>query len=117
MVAIQTFGDYTRWHPHLHVLVADGLFLESNYFFVMLEVELCPLRELFRSHVLKVLKKEDLIDGTFMEMTLKWRLTSGFSVHNEVRIKPEDEHGIENLSQNIICNTFFHGRNKMVENR
>jgi hypothetical protein len=24
VVAIQTFGDYVRWHPHLHALVADG---------------------------------------------------------------------------------------------
>lgn len=32
VIAIQTFGDYVRWHPHLHALVADGLFLESGYF-------------------------------------------------------------------------------------
>ena len=24
VTAIQTFGDYGRWHPHLHLLVADG---------------------------------------------------------------------------------------------
>ncbi len=34
-MVIQTFGDYARWHPHLHALVADGLFLESGYFYVM----------------------------------------------------------------------------------
>lgn len=37
---------------------------------------------------------------------MKWRHTSGFSVHNEVRIKPDDAKGIENLSQYIIRNTF-----------
>ena len=31
-VAIQTFGDYARWHSHLHALVADGLFLQSGFF-------------------------------------------------------------------------------------
>ena len=36
VVAIQTFGDYARWHPHLHALVADGLFMESGYFFVII---------------------------------------------------------------------------------
>jgi len=39
-------------------------------------------------------------------MILKWRHSSGFNVHNEVRIKPEDETGIENLSQYIIRNAF-----------
>jgi hypothetical protein len=106
VVAIQTFGDYARWHPHLHALVADGLFLESGYFFVMPKVALHPLRELFRAHVLKMLKKEGLLDDTFITMIMKWRYTSGFSVHNEVRIKPDDDKGIKNLSQYIIRNTF-----------
>ena len=106
VVAIQTFGDYAKFHPHLHALVADGLFLESGYFFVMPKVALHPLRELFRAHVLKMLKNEGLIDDTFIEMIMKWRHTSGFNVHNGVRIKPEDEQGIENFSQYIIRNAF-----------
>ncbi len=72
----------------------------------MPKVNLRPLAELFRAHVLKMLKKEGLIDDTFIKMILKWRHTSGFSVHNEVRIKPDDEKGIENLSRYIIRNTF-----------
>ncbi|MEE4164456.1 MAG: transposase [Desulfocapsaceae bacterium] len=86
--------------------MADGLFLESGYFFVMPKVNLRPLAELFRAHVLKMLKKEGLIDDTFINMILKWRHTSGFSVHNEVRIKPDDDKGIENLSQYILRNSF-----------
>ena len=35
VMVIQSFGDYARWHPHLHALVADGLFLNSGYFYVM----------------------------------------------------------------------------------
>jgi hypothetical protein len=106
VVAIQNFGDYVRWHPHLHALVADGFFLESGCFFVMPKADLRPLAELFRTHVLKMLKKGGLIDDAFITMIMKWRHTSGFSVHNEVRIKPDDDKGIENLSQYIIRNTF-----------
>jgi ssDNA-binding Zn-finger/Zn-ribbon topoisomerase 1 len=106
VVAIQTFGDYARWHPHLHALVADGLFLESGYFFVMPKVDLRPLREMFRAHVLKLMKKEGLIDDSFIKMLMSWQHVSGFNVHNQVRIKPDDEKGIENLSQYIIRNTF-----------
>jgi len=106
VVAIQTFGDYVRWHPHLHALVADGLFLESGYFFVMVKADLRPLRELFRARVLKMLKKEGLIDDTFIEMLMSWHHVSGFNIHNEVRISPNDEKGVENLAQYIIRNTF-----------
>ncbi len=40
-----TVGDYARFHQHLHALVADGLFLESGYFFIMPKTDLRPLRE------------------------------------------------------------------------
>jgi hypothetical protein len=89
--AIQTFGDYARWHPHLHGLVADGLFTESGYFYVMPKVDIRPLAELFRANVLTLLKKEGLIDDSFIKMIMSWRHNSGFSVHNQVRIKPGDE--------------------------
>lgn len=26
VLTIQTFGDFTRWYPHIHTLEADGLF-------------------------------------------------------------------------------------------
>jgi hypothetical protein len=37
------------------------------------------------------LKKEGLIDDSFIKMIMSWRHNSGFSVHNQVRIKPGDE--------------------------
>jgi hypothetical protein len=60
-VAIQTFGDYARWHSHLHALVADGLFLQSGYFFVMPKVDIRPLSDIFRAYVLKMPKKEGFL--------------------------------------------------------
>ncbi|MDT8441226.1 MAG: transposase zinc-binding domain-containing protein, partial [Desulfuromonadales bacterium] len=56
VTAIQTFGDYGRWHPHLHLLVADGLFMPNGSFHVMPDIGLKPLQELFRASVLKILK-------------------------------------------------------------
>lgn len=72
----------------------------------MPQVDLLPLRELFRAHVLKMLKKEGLIDDVFIKMLMSWRHVSGFNVHNQVRIKPDGEKGMENLSQYIIRNAF-----------
>ncbi len=57
-MAIQTFGDYCRWHPHLHAIVSDGLYTESGYFFVLHKnVDFQPLKEIFRANVLAMLKK------------------------------------------------------------
>jgi len=114
-LAIQSFGDYSRWHPHLHALVADGLFTESGYFYVMPKVDLRPLAEIFRASVLKMLEKEGRIDDAFIKMIMAWRHNSGFSVHNEVRIQPGDTKGIENLSQYIIRNTFSLNKLSYVE--
>jgi len=35
VMTVQTFGDYARWHPHIHALVADGLFTRYATFHVM----------------------------------------------------------------------------------
>lgn len=81
-------------------------FLWRSGIFVMPKVDLRPLRELFRAHVLKMLKKASIIDDAFIKMLIGWQHVSGFNVHNEVRIKPKDEQGVENLSQYIIRNAF-----------
>ena len=60
VMAIQTYGDYAKWHPHIHSLVADGLFTENGVFHVMPKADLRPLAELYRAHVLKMLKAEGL---------------------------------------------------------
>jgi hypothetical protein len=114
-LAIQSFGDYAKWHPHVHALVADGLFTESGYFYVIPKVDLRPLAELFRASVLKMLQREERIDDSFFKMIMAWRHNSGFSVHNEVRIQPGDTKGIEDLAQYIIRNTFSLAKLSYVE--
>lgn len=53
-----------------------------------------------------MLNREGLIDDAYIKMIMSWRHNSGFSVHNEVRIEPGDERGLENLAQYIIRNSF-----------
>ncbi len=106
IMTIQTFGDYAKWHPHIHSIVADGLFRENGAFYVMPRVGIKPLAELFRANVLSMLKKEGLIDDAFISMIMKWRHTSGFSVDNSVCIARDDEAGITNLALYIIRSPF-----------
>ena len=40
VMAIHTFGEYLDFHPHLHALVADGLFDREGRFHVMRAGEL-----------------------------------------------------------------------------
>jgi hypothetical protein len=65
-MTIQTFGDYAKWHPHIHSIVADGLFGRSGIFYVMPKISILPLAELFQAKVLSMLKKEGLSDDDFI---------------------------------------------------
>lgn len=107
IMAIHTFGDYAKkWHPHIHLIAADGLFARNGIFYVMSRVDLTPLAELFRANVLFMLKKEGKIDDDFIRMLMGWRHNSGFSVENGVRIARDDEDGKEALAQYILRNPF-----------
>ena len=105
-MTIQTFGDYARWHPHIHAIVADGLFKETGVFYVMPRTSITPLAEIFRAKVLAMLRKEGLIDENFIAKLMKWRHTSGFSVDNSVRISRDDQQGLTALAQYIIRSPF-----------
>jgi hypothetical protein len=115
VTAIQTFGDYGRWHPHLHLLVADGLFLPNGSFNVMPNVGLRPLQELFRATVLKMLQEEGKIDDGLIRMLIQWRHVSGFNIHNGVKIGRYDDKGRESLAQHIIRNPFSMEKIRYIE--
>ncbi len=106
VMSIQTFGDYPdRFHPHLHCIVSNGLFKDNGAFYVMPNVDLKPLEEIFRAKVFKMLKKEGKITDEIINNLMSWR-HSGFSVHNGVRIARDDDEGREKIAQYIIRNTF-----------
>jgi len=47
---------YARFHPHLHAIVADGLFRINGTFYVFPKCEMKQLEEIFRSRILAMLK-------------------------------------------------------------
>jgi len=106
VMAIHTFGaDPAKWHPHLHVLATDGLFSDTGTFYVMKDVDLKPLEELFRAQVFKMLKKEGKITNEIINKLSTWK-HSGFSVDNGVRIKKDDREGREAIVQYMARNVF-----------
>ncbi len=105
-MTIHTFGNYAeKFHPHIHAIVSDGLFRETGTFYVMPDVDLKPLEDIFRASVFKMLKDEGKIDEDTISKLMSWR-HSGFSVHNGPRAARDDEKGKEAISQYIIRNSF-----------
>jgi len=106
VMGIHTFGALPeKWHPHIHTLSTDGLFKDNGTFYVMKDVDLKPLEELFRAEVFKMLKKAGKINDELINKLLGWK-HSGFSVNNGVPIKKEDKEGREAVAQYIMHNVF-----------
>jgi len=106
VLSIHSFGDYPeKFHPHIHAIVSDGLFAKIGTFYVMPGIDLRPLEEIFRSSIFKMLKEEGKIGDDLINRLMGWR-HSGFSVHNGVRVRRDDDGGREALAQHIIRNIF-----------
>ena len=85
-------------------IVTDGLFADTGTFYVMRNVDLKPLEEIFRAKVLKMLKKEGKIDQEMISKLLKWK-HSGFGIDNGIRIEKNNAKGREAIAQYIARNT------------
>ncbi len=105
VMAIHTFGEYLDFHPHLHALVADGLFVREGLFHVMPEVSLKPLEELFRAQVITFLTEKGLLPPARARMLRGW-VHSGFSAHRSRQVLPNEREDLERLAQYIIRNPF-----------
>jgi hypothetical protein len=134
VAAVQTFGDYLNFHPHLHVLAASGLVDREGRFHV-LPVEkrrgteafwteakpkpagrarragranqrLEPLAELFRHRFLAVLRRERLISERKLRQLLAWT-HSGFSLDaSEKPVAPHDVEGRKRLAEYLLRASF-----------
>jgi len=87
VVAIQTFGDFLGYHPHLHILFSDGCFHENGMFTVSPTIDTKALEQLFRHKVLKMLLAKGKITQDMIKLLDKWRHT-GFNVFCGRRILP-----------------------------
>jgi len=105
VMCIHTFGEYLDFHPHLHALVADGLFTRDGLFHVMPDVNLQPLEEMFRARVITFLVGKGLLPPARAEMLRGW-VHSGFNVYRSRRVAPEERADLERLAQYIIRNPF-----------
>jgi len=102
MVAVvQTAGDLANWHPHVHALVSRGGWTRDWKWVPLAYVDESAAELLFRHKVMRMLQNEGLLTEERTELLLSWRHT-GFSVHNRVRVEPEDQPAVERLARYIM---------------
>jgi hypothetical protein len=116
---VQTFGDLVTFNPHIHALVADGVFLPSGTFRVLPPLPEAELCEALRHKVLDFLCAERVLDAGLADRMRQWR-HSGFSVHNRIRTQAADAEGRQRLARYMIrCpfalnNMSYDGKSGMV---
>jgi hypothetical protein len=87
---IQTAGELLRYHPHIHVLLADGAWLPDGSFRHLLYFDVQHVQRLFRAEVFRLLLVRGKISQETVDAMLQWP-HSGFSVHGAVRVETRDE--------------------------
>jgi hypothetical protein len=126
ILTLHMFGEYLDFHPHIHALVADGLFvrptnddgtsrgeqaqtlnsqLSTFNFHALPDSPLKPLEELFRAKVINLLVEQKLLPAERVQVLYSWK-HSGFNVHAGQIVPPEAKADLEDLAQYILRNPF-----------
>ena len=116
ILTLHTFGEYLDFHPHIHALVADGLFstpaaeapaapARPAVFQSLPPSPLQPLEELFRAKVIHLLVAQKLLPPERVQILYSWK-HSGFNVHAGEIVPPEAQADLEKLAQYILRNPF-----------
>jgi hypothetical protein len=105
ILTLHTFGEYLDFHPHIHALVADGLFTRDGVFHPMPQLPIKPLEEIFRARVIQLLVELDLLKADRVKLLYSWK-HSGFNVHRGESVGPENKSLLIQLTQYILRNPF-----------
>jgi hypothetical protein len=98
---IQHFGNTLNFHPHFHLIVADGVFDTKNDTLYFHEAFLTPddisdTQDSIQNRVLRYFAKQKFFDKEAVEKMLTYE-NSGFSLDAKVRIQSWDREGLERL--------------------
>jgi len=98
---IHQFGKILNYHPHLHIIVADGLFSTNGDDLLFQELALTPddiadTEDCIRKRVLKYFGRKGWFDKETINK-MSSNENSGFSLNAYVRIPSWDREGLERL--------------------
>ncbi len=99
---IQTHGQLSQWHPHLHCLATYGAFTLQGSFIPLPEgMSTEPFLKIWEKKIFKLLLTEGLISRKVIENMRSWR-HSGFSVDKSVAISAGDTAGLQRLAEYML---------------
>jgi len=110
--AIQSFGDLIHWHPHIHTLVSEGVFLPDETFLPLPRLAGEPFLKLWEHEVFKLLLAAGKITEEVIRNMRSWK-HSGFSVDQSVGLESGDRKAIQRLIQYFLRCPFSQAR--MIE--
>jgi hypothetical protein len=110
--AIQTFGDLIHWHPHIHALLSEGVFLPDGTFLPLPKLAPEPFLKLWEQEVFNLLLAEGKITEAVVQNIRSWS-HSGFSVDQSVRVEAGDTEGLQRLIEYLLRCPFSQAR--MIE--
>jgi hypothetical protein len=98
--AVQTHGDLTNWHPHIHAIVSEGVFDKDNCFVPVPYIRHEQAIEIWRGKVFDIFYEAGLLDIEDIGSMMEWKHT-GFSIDTSVRISADDHEAMTRLVQYI----------------
>jgi len=102
VVAVQTFGDFLFWHPHVHVLATAGVFAPNGDFHLAPPGGWQELGELWRHAVLRRLRDAGALADWQIAKLQNWR-HSGFSLDaGEAPLAADDAVGRRRLAEYLL---------------
>src|ERR1700730_10042430 len=97
---IQHFGNTLNYHPHFHLIVADGIFSGDKglqfHEAVLTQDDIMDTQEFIQKRVLGYFCKRKFFDKEEMKKMLSHE-NSGFSLDAKVKIQAFDKDGLERL--------------------
>lgn len=97
--------DYLNFHPHLHILITDGAFVNNRTFHALHRTDWDQVGELLRNRVLNFFVKKKKLSAEQAQRMRQWH-HSGFGIHSGHRIQRDDHDALQNLTQYILRNPF-----------
>ena len=100
VASIQTFGSYANFHPHIHAIVAEGVFALDGTFHAIPCPPAWVFEKVFRRLLLLAFVRAERLSEEFADRLLSWH-HSGFSVYVGTRIEAEDRARLEFLGRYV----------------
>ncbi len=102
VAAIQTHGQLSNWHPHLHCLMTYGAFTSDGTFIPLPDaLSSTPFLQVWQAKVFRLLFDEGRISREVIDQMRSWK-HSGFSVDTSVALDAGDTAGLQRVAAYMI---------------